>query len=177
MRSHVVGASGRCILTRSSIFSRPRSSRSRIAAAVNCFVIDATLNRALGLLGTFHSTFARPWPLLTITSLPRGDEHRTGEGSIAERGLHDLIHPSDVLREADSGPTEPRQQHEGEPVPVDARLHRTPLCAVGIRDDPLEHHHNLERPLGSAAFVRDGERLSVGGHRVPSGPEHLTVHL
>ena len=47
---------------------------------------------------------------------------------------------------------------------------------VGIRD-PLEHHHDFERPLGSAAFVRDGERLSIGGHLVPSGPEHLTVHL
>ena len=48
---------------------------------------------------------------------------------------------------------------------------------VGIRDDPLEHHHDFERPLGSAAFVRDSERLSIGGHLVPSGPEHLTVHL
>ena len=74
-----------------------------------------------------------------------GDEHGTGEGSIADIGLHDLIHPSDVLREADSGPSEPRQQHEGEPMPVDARLHGTPLL-VGIRDDPLEHHHDFERP-------------------------------
>jgi hypothetical protein len=29
----------------------------------------------------------------------------------------------------------------------------------------------------SAAFVCDGKRLSIGGHLVPSGREHLTVHL
>jgi hypothetical protein len=54
-----------------------------------------------------------------------GDEHGTGEGSVADVRLHDLIHASDILREADRGPTEPRQQHEGEPRPADARLHGT----------------------------------------------------
>ena len=91
--------------------------------------------------------------------------------------LNKVINPSDVLREANSGPAQPCHEHEGEPMPVDARLHGPPLYAVGIRD-PLEHHHDFERPpLGSAAFVRDGERLSIGGHLVPSGHEHLTVDL
>jgi hypothetical protein len=38
----------------------------------------------------------------------------------------------------------PREQHESEPMPTDARFHRDPPSAVGIRDNRLEHHHDFE---------------------------------
>src|SRR6185503_19230303 len=38
-----------------------------------------------------------------------GNEHGTGEGSIADIRLHDLIHQSGVLPKANGGPAEPRQ--------------------------------------------------------------------
>jgi hypothetical protein len=45
-------------LIESSSFSLPRSSSSRIEAAVNCFVIDPSRNFVVGVFGTFHSRFA-----------------------------------------------------------------------------------------------------------------------
>ncbi len=58
--SQDAGASGRYFLTKLSVFNFPRSSRSKIEAAVNCFVIEAMLNRVVGEFGTFHSKSAMP---------------------------------------------------------------------------------------------------------------------
>ncbi len=44
-------------------------------------------------------------------------------------------------------------------------------------NDPLHYHHDFERALETGAFVRDGERFPVGRHLVPSGAEHLPIHL
>ena len=60
IRSHAIGASGRYVFTRSSIFSLPRSSSSRIDAAVNCLVIEPSRNFVAGVFGTSHSTLAMP---------------------------------------------------------------------------------------------------------------------
>jgi hypothetical protein len=58
--SHDAGASGRYFFTGSSVLSFPRSSRRKIEAAVNCFVIEAMLNRVVEEFGTFHSKSAIP---------------------------------------------------------------------------------------------------------------------
>ena len=42
------------------MFSLPRSSSSRIEAAVNCLVMQASLNFVLGVLGMSHSRLAEP---------------------------------------------------------------------------------------------------------------------
>jgi hypothetical protein len=58
--SHAAGPSGRYALIGSSSFSLPRSSSSRIDAAVNCFVIDPSRNLVDGVFGMPHSRFAAP---------------------------------------------------------------------------------------------------------------------
>ena len=60
IRSQTAGASGMYFLTGSSTFSFPRSSRSRMDAAVNCFVIDPNRNFVFGESGIFHSRLAKP---------------------------------------------------------------------------------------------------------------------
>ena len=58
--SQDAGASGRYFLTGSSDFSFPRSSNSRIEAAVNCLVIEATWKRVVAEFGMLHSASAQP---------------------------------------------------------------------------------------------------------------------
>ena len=58
--SQAAGASGRYFFTGSSTFSLPRSSRRRIEAAVNCFVIDPSRNFVEGEFGISHSRLAEP---------------------------------------------------------------------------------------------------------------------
>ncbi len=58
--SHAAGASGMYFFTESFTLSFPRSSRSRIDAAVNCFVIDPNRNFVFGESGMFHSRLAKP---------------------------------------------------------------------------------------------------------------------
>ena len=69
--SQLAGASGRYFFTGSMTLSLPRSSKSKIEAEVNCFVIDPSRNFVLGALGMSHSTSAGPYPLLNSTSFPR----------------------------------------------------------------------------------------------------------
>jgi hypothetical protein len=58
--SHAAGASGTYFLIGSSSFNFPRSSSSRMDAAVNCFVIEPSRNFVAGVLGMSHSRFADP---------------------------------------------------------------------------------------------------------------------
>jgi hypothetical protein len=60
MASHAAGASGTYFLTGSSSFNFPRSSSSRIDAAVNCLVIEPSRNFVAGVFGISHSRFADP---------------------------------------------------------------------------------------------------------------------
>ncbi len=60
LSSHAAGASGRYFLTRPLVFSLPRSSRIKMAAAVSCLVIDPSRNFVEGELGICRSAFANP---------------------------------------------------------------------------------------------------------------------
>jgi hypothetical protein len=95
-----------------------------------------------------------------------GERHRPQSGRALHAGEHRL--------------TTVHARHHRRSVGIDYAggtiVHRARRL-VGILDDPLEHHHDFKRPLESNAFVRDRERLSIGGNLVPSGPEHLTVRL
>ena len=56
------GTSGTKARTSSSSETLPSSSRSKIAIAVNCLVIDPTLKTVAGVIGTPCSRLAMPWP-------------------------------------------------------------------------------------------------------------------
>ena len=58
--SQVVGASGMYIFTGSLTFSLPRSSSSRIEAAVNCLVMDPRRYLVEGESAMSHSRLAKP---------------------------------------------------------------------------------------------------------------------
>ena len=49
------GASGRYFFTKLSVFNFPRSSKSKIEAAVNCLVTEAIWYLAVDEFGMFHS--------------------------------------------------------------------------------------------------------------------------
>ena len=62
--SQAAGIFGMYFFIESFIFSLPRSSSSRIEAAVNCLVTDPMRNFVVGEFGIFHSRFASPYSLL-----------------------------------------------------------------------------------------------------------------
>jgi hypothetical protein len=58
MPSQAAVTSGRYDLIGSLTRSLPRSSSSRIAAAVNCLLTEASRNLVVGVFGMFHSRMA-----------------------------------------------------------------------------------------------------------------------
>src|SRR6185295_12849833 len=60
----------------------------------------------------------QPVPFADDDVAAAGDEHGTSKGRFVDIRPHDLIHPPDVLRQADGGSTKGSQEDNGDPLHV-----------------------------------------------------------
>ena len=130
------GASETCLLTRSSTESRPRSSSSRIAAAVNCLVTEPMRNFVAGELGISHSRFADPYPLFSRTLSPRATSTAPMNRLFGVKDLHRLLHAGDVLPEDWRGDDEDDCDRSSEDCEAEEARHGTSRVFVSGRRRP-----------------------------------------
>ena len=124
--SHAAGASGRNFLTGSSSVSLPRSSSRRIAAAVNCLVIDPMRELCGGIVGGAPFEIGESVAFAEENLIAARHEHRSHKVSIGYVGLDETI---EVLRRRGEGENEQKQPLHPRSV---SRI-RSALLASGVK--------------------------------------------